>query len=82
MTVLAWYRASSKFPPGLLETSRRAAENETFILGFSYNSFQNVIQVLPSFSDWLRRLDLSLFNLQSVAAYKRDLFRNMGSENS
>ena len=43
----------------LLETWRRAAKIETFILGFPYNSFQNVVRVLPSFSDWLRRLDPS-----------------------
>ena len=40
----------------LLETCRRAAKIETFILGFSYSSFQNVVRVLPSFSGWLRRL--------------------------
>ena len=51
-----------------------------FIFGFSYNSFLNVVQVLPSFSDWLRRLDPSLSN--SVVAYKRDFFQNMTSENS
>ena len=57
----------------------RAAKIKTFILGFSYNSFQNVVRVLPTFTDWLRRLDPSLSN--SVVAYKRDLFRNMVSEN-
>ena len=36
--------------------------------------------MLPSFSDWLRKLDLSLSN--SVVAYKRDFFHNMASENS
>ena len=64
----------------LLETWRRAAKIETFILGFLYNSVQNAVRVLPSFSDWVRRLDLSLFN--SVIAYKRDFFQNMVSENS
>ena len=44
----------------LLETWRRVAKIETFNLGFSYISFQNVVRVLPSFSDWLRRIDLSL----------------------
>ena len=64
----------------LLETWRRAAKIETFILVFSYNSFQNVVQVFPLFSDWLRRLDTHFFN--SVVAYKRDFFQNMASENS
>ena len=53
---------------------------KTYILGFSYNSFQNVIRVLPTFSDWLRRLDPSLSN--SVVAYRRDIFQKMASENS
>ena len=52
----------------LLKTWRRAAKIEKFILGFLYNSFQNVVRVLRSFSDWLRRLDPSLLN--SVVAYK------------
>ena len=64
----------------LLGTWWRAAKIETFILGFSYNLFQNVIRVLPSFADWLRRLDLSLSNW--VAAYNQDFFRNMANENS
>ena len=64
----------------LLETWRRAAKIETFILCFSYNLFQNVVRVLPSFSDYLRRLDPSLSN--SVVAYKQNLFRNRVSENS
>ena len=64
----------------LRETWRRAAQIKTFILGFSYNSFQNVVRVLPTFFDWLRRLDPSLFN--SSVAYKRDFFRNMASKNS
>ena len=46
----------------LLETWRSAAKIETFILGFSYNSFQNVVGVLPLFSNWLHRLDPSLSN--------------------
>ena len=50
----------------LLESWRRAAKIETFILDFSYNSFQNVVRVLPSISDWLSRLDPSLFNSVSV----------------
>ena len=36
--------------------------------------------MLPTFSDWLRRLDPSLSN--SVVAYKRDFFRKMTSENN
>ena len=70
----------------LLETWWSAAKIETFVLGFSYNSFQNVVQVLPSFFDWLRRLDRlrrrdpSLSN--SVVAYKRDSYRNVTNENS
>ena len=64
----------------LLETLRRAAKIKTFILGFSYNSFQNVVRVLPTFSDWPRRLGPSLSNW--VVAYKRDFFLNMASENS
>ena len=36
--------------------------------------------MLPSFPDWLRRLDPCLSN--RVVAYKQDLFRNMASENS
>ena len=64
----------------LTVTWKRAAKIKTFILGFSYNSFENVVQVLPTFFDWLRRLDLSLSN--SVAAYKRYFFQNMASENS
>ena len=54
----------------LPETWRRPAKIETFILDFSYNSFQNIVRVLPSFSDWLRRLDPCLSN--SVVSYKRD----------
>ena len=64
----------------LLETWWRAAKIETFILGFSYNSFQNVVRVLPLFSNWLRRLDPSVSN--SVVTCKRDFFRNMASENN
>ena len=64
----------------LLETWRRAAKIETLILGFSYNSFQNVVRVLPTFSDWLRRLDPSLSN--SVVTYKRNFSQNMASENN
>ena len=64
----------------LPEIQRRAAKIKTFILGFSYNSFQNVVRVLPTFSDWLRGLDLSLSN--SVVAYKLDFFWNMTSEKS
>ena len=64
----------------LPETWWRAAKIETFILGFSYNSFQNIVQVLQSFCGWLRRFDPNLFNL--VAAYKPDFSRNMASENS
>ena len=64
----------------LLKTWRRAAKIETFILGFSYNSFQNVVLVPPSFSDWLHRFNPSLSN--SVVAYKRDFFWNMACENS
>ena len=64
----------------LFEIWRRAAKIGTFILGFAYNSYQNVVRVLRSFSDWLRRLDPSLSN--SIKAYKRDFFRNMASENS
>ena len=56
----------------LLETWWRAVKIETFILGFSYKLFQNVVPVLPAFSDWLRGLDPSLSN--SVVAYKRDFF--------
>ena len=63
-----------------VSTWRRATKIETFILGFSYNSFQNIVRVLPSFFDWLRRLHTNLSN--SVVAYKRDFFRNMASENS
>ena len=36
--------------------------------------------MLPTFSDWFRRLDPSLSN--SEVAYKHDFFRNMASENS
>ena len=64
----------------LLKTWWCVEKIESFILDFSYNSFQNVIWVLPSLSDWLRRLDPSLSNL--AVAYKRDFFRNMASENS
>ena len=64
----------------LLESWRRAAKIETFILCFSYNSYQNVVRVFPSFSDWLRKLDPSLSN--SVVAYKQDFLQNMESENS
>ena len=64
----------------LLETWQRAAKVKTFILGFPYNPFQNVVRVLPSFPDWLRRLHPSLSN--SVVAYKQDFFRNMACENS
>ena len=64
----------------LLEIWRRIAKIETLMLGFSYNSFQNVVQVLPSFFDWLRRLDSSLSN--SVVAYRRDFFEEMASENT
>ena len=64
----------------LLETWRRAFKSETLILGFSYNLFPNVVRVLPSFSDWLRRLDPSVS--KSVVAFKRDFLRNMASENS
>ena len=64
----------------LLETWRRAAKIKMFILGLSYNSFQNAVGVLPMFSDWLLRLNPSLPN--SVVAYKRYFFRNMSSENS
>ena len=62
----------------LPETWRRGAKIKTFILGFSCNSFQNVVRVLPTFSNWLCRLHPSLSN--SVVAYKRDFFRNMTSE--
>ena len=62
------------------ETWRRAAKMKTFILGFSYNSFQNVVQLLSTFFGWLRRFDPSL--TYSVVAYKQHLFRNMASENS
>ena len=64
----------------LPETLRRTAKIKTFILGFSYNSFQNVVRVLPIFSDWLRRFDPSVPN--SVVANKRHFFRSMASENS
>ena len=63
----------------LLKAWRRAAKIDTFILGFSYNSFQNVVRILPSFSNWLRRLDPNLSN--TVVAYKQDFFRNMAIEN-
>ena len=43
----------------LLETWWHSVKIETFILGFSYNSFQNAVRVLPSISDWLRKLNLS-----------------------
>ena len=56
----------------LPETWRRAAKIKTFILGFSYKSFQNVVLVLPTLYEQLCRLDPSLHN--SVAAYKRDFF--------
>ena len=46
---------------------------ETFILGFLNNSFQIVIRVLPSFSDWLRRLEPSSSN--SLEDYKRYFLR-------
>ena len=61
----------------LLEFWQRPAKIETFILGFSYNSFQNVVQAFSSFSNWLRRLNLTLSN--SVVAYKWDIFRIMAS---
>ena len=65
----------------LLETWRRSAKIKTSILGFSYNSYQNVVvRAFPMFSDWLHRLGPSLPN--SVVAYKQHLFRNMASENS
>ena len=64
----------------LPEAWRRAAKIETLVLGFTYNLFQNVVLVLPTFSDWLRRLDPSLPNL--VVAYKRNFIRNMASVNS
>ena len=64
----------------LLKTWRRAGKIKMFILGFSYNSSQNAVQVLPMFSDWLRRLNPSLPN--SVVAYKRYFSLNMASENS
>ena len=64
----------------LSETCRRTANIKTSILGFLYNSFQNFVRVLPSFSDWLLKLDPNLPNL--VVAFKRDLFQNMASENS
>ena len=64
----------------LLEIWRRAAKIETFILGFSYNSLQNIVRVLRSFSDWLRRLDPRLSN--SLVALKRDFCRNMARENN
>ena len=62
----------------LLETWRRVAKTKTFFHGFSYNSFQNVVRVLPSFSDWLRRLNPSLYYIY----FKRDFFHNMASKNS
>ena len=62
------------------ESWRHAAKIKTFILGFSYNLFQNVVRVFPSFLDWVRRLDPSLSN--SAVAYKRDFFRNLASENN
>ena len=34
--------------------------------------------MLPTFSDWLRRLEPSLSN--SVVVYKQDFFRNMSEE--
>ena len=40
----------------------------------------NVVRVLPSFSNWLRRLDLSSSN--PVEAYNRNFFRDMASKNS
>ena len=46
----------------LPETWRHAAKIKTFILSFSYNSFQNVVRVLPTFFNWLRRCDPSLSN--------------------
>ena len=47
---------------------------------FFNNLLQNVIRVLPSFSNWLRRLEPSLSN--SIVVYKRDFFQNIASENS
>ena len=64
----------------LLETWQRAAKIKMFILSFLYNSFQNAAQMLPMFSDWLRRLHPNLPN--SAVAYKRYFLRNMASENS
>ena len=64
----------------LLETWRHVGKIETFILGFSYDSYQNVVRVPPSFFDWLYKLGTSLSNL--VLAYKRDFFRNMIRENN
>ena len=54
MNIITWktYLRNSyykyKFAIG---TWRRAAKMETFIFGFSYNSCQKVVRVLPSFSD-------------------------------
>ena len=51
-----------------------------FFQVLTYSNFPNIVRVLPTFSDWIPRLDPSLSN--SVVAYKRHFFRNMASENS
>ena len=76
------YLGNSYYEYELSRNLATSSKNKTFFLFFPYNSFQNVVRVLPTFSNWLRRLDPSLHNsLNSIVAYKRDFFRNMASEN-
>ena len=63
MNIISWkaYLRNSYYEYELARNQATRSKNQN-IFGFSYNSFQNVVRMLPTFSDWLRRLDPSLSN--------------------
>ena len=57
----------TKVPKNKIKPSDAQQKIKTFMLDFSYDSFQNFVRELPTFSDWLHRFNPSLSNL--VVAY-------------
>ena len=64
MNITTWkaYLRNSYYECELARNLMTRAKIEAFILGFSYNSFQNVVRVLSTVTDCLRGLDPSLSN--------------------
>ena len=62
MNIITWktYLRNPYYECELARNLATRSKNQSIHSRFLYNSFQNVVQVLPMFSVWLRRLDPSL----------------------